>query len=1019
MNSIHSYVFQIKSNDHCLWDNIGRLLRNFSAKPMIRIVSCIWILSLLCLPNFAKQKPNVLLLAVDDMNDWIGCLGKTPRAITPNIDKLAGRGVNFSNAHTAGVFCAPSRAAIFSGQFASTTGCYQSGTYFVGHPEIESLQTSFAKAGYSTFGAGKLFHHPAGAIDIRNWTHFFLRNPEQRKTGWPMNSWSEETPFPANFPASIYNRGQEITGGMFLEWAGIPNHREEDMADTKRANWAVEQLRKRHDKPFFLAVGLYAPHYPNYCPQKYFDLYDPDKIELPPIKKDDLEDLPDKIRKMKTARSRILQKLQSLDAWDDAIHGYLANMSYADAMIGRVLNALEQSPYADNTIVVLWSDHGYHLGEKGDWGKHTLWERTSNVPFIWAGPGVAKNKTTDVTVSLIDLYPTFREMCGLPQTKQTLEGQSIASTLANPDQAEDRSVFLPHMHPGEYAIINRDWRYVRYGEDGEELYDLREDPHEWNNLAMEKKYFKTKSRLSSFAPKKFAPQAKKLNAKRDLFVKDDSFEWIAGKGNLQKAKVYRPSATTPTASKSSQAKGKNVLFVICDDLNTHVSTSGYEPITTPNLSKLAKEAITFNRAFCQYPVCGPSRASFLSGLYPQATGVLNNTLDVRETRPGTVSMPQFFKENGYWTAGVGKVFHNTKSDHGDLSWDENLRFENDELAVVREARLEFEAENGSIDQQPNKKKWKELKKRVSAKLDAQTPPGKGRSGLRDDQHKDGKNARQVVRWLEDKAYGEKPFFIALGLQKPHVPFLAPDKYFDLYPFDRITYQPDRPNLWDFLPPSAISKRYEAFGFELAKENHALRKEYMQAYHACVSFIDAQLGLVIDSLKKQGLWDDTIIIFTSDHGYHLGDHFIWGKVTLFDVGAKVPFIVRAPGLSKSGTASEAMVELIDVYPTLADLAELKAPNHLQGISLRPLLGHPDRLGKRKYAYSVVTRGPKNLGYALRNQNWRYGKWPDGEELYNLRTDPQEKNNLAQKDHLKERLEDFRDILAEKQNLFEKN
>jgi iduronate 2-sulfatase len=536
---------------------------------------------------------------------------------------------------------------------------------------------------------------------------------------------------------------------------------------------------------------------------------------------------------------------------------------------------------------------------------------------------------------------------------------------------------------------------------------------------MEKKYFKTKSRLSSFAPKKFAPQAKKLNAKRDLFVKDDSFEWIAGKGNLQKAKVYRPSATTPTASKSSQAKGKNVLFVICDDLNTHVSTSGYEPITTPNLSKLAKEAITFNRAFCQYPVCGPSRASFLSGLYPQATGVLNNTLDVRETRPGTVSMPQFFKENGYWTAGVGKVFHNTKSDHGDLAWDENLRFENDELAVVREARLEFEAENGSIDQQPNKKKWKELKKRVSAKLDAQTPPGKGRSGLRDDQHKDGKNARQVVRWLEDKAYGEKPFFIALGLQKPHVPFLAPDKYFDLYPFDRITYQPDRPNLWDFLPPSAISKRYEAFGFELAKENHALRKEYMQAYHACVSFIDAQLGLVIDSLKKQGLWDDTIIIFTSDHGYHLGDHFIWGKVTLFDVGAKVPFIVRAPGLSKSGTASEAMVELIDVYPTLADLAELKAPNHLQGISLRPLLGHPDRLGKRKYAYSVVTRGPKNLGYALRNQNWRYGKWPDGEELYNLRTDPQEKNNLAQKDHLKERLEDFRDILAEKQNLFEKN
>jgi iduronate 2-sulfatase len=575
------------------------------------------------------------------------------------------------------------------------------------------------------------------------------------------------------------------------------------------------------------------------------------------------------------------------------------------------------------------------------------------------------------------------------------------------------------MHPGEYAIINRDWRYIRYGEEGEELYDLNKDPNEWTNLAGQSKYADLKIEMASLAPKDFAPPAKKMHAGRDLFVKDGSFQWMPGKGNLQKVKVYRPAVTSKVSAIKPKTKRKNILFVVCDDLNTHVSSSGYKNISTPNLTRLANESITFNRAFCQYPVCGPSRASFLSGLYPQSTGVLNNTFDIRKTRPGTVSMPQFFKQNGYWTAGVGKVFHNTKSDHGDMAWHENLRFENDELAVVREARLKFENEHGSIDKQTNKKKWKELKKRVSAKLDAQTPPGRGRSGLTDDQHKDGKNARQVVQWLEDKSYGDKPFFISLGLQKPHVPFLAPDKYFDLYPFNKITYQNDRPNLWDFLPSSALSKRYEAFGFEFAKENHPLRKEYIQAYHACVSFIDAQLGLVIDSLKKQGLWEDTVIVFTSDHGYHLGDHFIWGKVTLFDIGAKVPFIVRAPGLSQSGTASEAMVELIDIYPTLADLAGLKAPDHLQGISLRPLLGHPERLGKRKYAYSVVTRGPKNLGYALRNQNWRYGKWPDGEELYNLRTDPQEKNNLAQKDHLKERLKDFRDILAEKQNLFGKN
>ena len=413
-------------------------------KPLLILYA---LLAIACQSVSAAERPNVLFLAVDDMNDWIGCLENTPRAITPNIDKLAKRGVNFTNAHTAGVFCAPSRAAIFSGQFASTTGCYQSANYFTHNPEIESLQTSFAKAGYSTFGAGKLFHHPAGAIDTRDWTHFFLRSPDQRNTGWPMNSWSADTPFPKVFPASVYNRGQEITGGMFLEWAGIPNEREEEMADTKRVNWAVEQLRQKHEKPFFLAVGLYAPHYPNYCPQKYFDLYTPSKIQLPPTRADDLEDLPEKIRKMKTNRSRILQKLKTLEAWDDAIHGYLACISYADAMLGRVLDALDASPYADNTIVVLWSDHGYHLGEKGDWGKHTLWERTSNVPFIWAGPGIAKNKKSDVTVSLIDMYPTFLEMCGLDQTRQKLEGTSIASTLANPKEAKDRSVFFPTCTP--------------------------------------------------------------------------------------------------------------------------------------------------------------------------------------------------------------------------------------------------------------------------------------------------------------------------------------------------------------------------------------------------------------------------------------------------------------------------------------------------------------------------------------------------------------------------------------------
>ncbi|MGB2453695.1 MAG: sulfatase, partial [Akkermansiaceae bacterium] len=901
----------------------------------------------------AKQ-PNVLFLAVDDMNDWIGSLGATPRAITPNLDKLAARGVNFSNAHTPGVYCAPARAAIFSGQYASTTGCYRSSDYFTDHPEIEGLSLSFSKAGYTTLGVGKLYHHMPGSIDVRGWDEFYLRKPSQRTEGWSLDNWTEEMPFPNPFPASVFNKGKEIKGGLFLEWAGLPNDKEEEMADTIRVNWAADQLGKKHDKPFFLACGIYAPHFPNYCPQKYFDLYDRDKIELPPIKVDDLEDLPERMKRAKTARSKIHKELEAKGAVKDAIHGYLACMSYADAMMGRVLDALEKSPYADNTIVVLWSDHGYHHGEKYDWGKHTLWERTSNVPFIWAGPGVKKGAVTDVTASLIDMYPTFVEMCGLPRPHQKLEGTSLASTLEKPAVAKDRDVYLPYMAPGEYAIINKDWRYITYGDDGEELYDLKSDPNEWNNLAENPKYKDTKRLLRKSAPKKFSPAAPKRTIGKDLIIEGETFRW------RKEGEKVAPKKTAQ--SRKKKGNKRNVLLIVCDDLNTHVSPSGYDHIKTPTLAKFASNAMTFNRAFCQYPVCGPSRSSFLNGLYPQSSGVIDNNADIRQTRPGTLSMPQFFKENGYWTGSVGKVFHSPRHEHGEIAWNEFHRFNNDELPVVAEARKKFEAENGSVELPKNRKAWRTLEKKAKSKLDAQTPPGYGPSGLTEEQHKDGKNARTVARWLKEKPNGKKPFFITCGIQKPHVPFLAPQKYFDLYPLESIVYTPEKANLWDKIPRKAINTRFKEFGFEEAKENDALRREYMQAYHACVSFIDAQIKIVLDSLKASGEWENTIVIFTSDHGYHLGDHFLWGKVTLFDIGAKVPFIVHAPGLTKAGTRSEAMVELIDIYPTLAQLTGLTPPGHLQGASLRPLLDHPERLGKKNYAYSIVTRG-KEMGYAL--------------------------------------------------------
>ncbi|PHS05263.1 MAG: iduronate sulfatase [Blastopirellula sp.] len=473
----------------------------------------------------AADKPNILFLAVDDMNDWIGCLNTTPSAITPNIDALAKRGVNFTNAHTAGVYCAPSRAAVFTGQFASTTGCYRNQVYFVNHPELQPMQVTFQNAGYATYGTGKLFHHPAGAIDLRGWNDFHVRTARQRQTGWPLDSWSDETPIPQPYPNSICNRDGEVANKWFLEWGKVPADKEEEMADTMRANWVVSKLKEKHDKPFFIGLGLYAPHFPNYCPGKYFDMYDRDEIELPPYKADDLDDLPENIRKMKTNRSRIHQKLEKLGAVKEAIHGYMACMSYADAMVGRVLKALDESPYADNTIVVLWSDHGYHHGEKGDWGKHTLWERTSNVPFIWAGPKVAQGQTVNTSASLIDMYPTLVDMCGLTAPPQKLEGVSLAGLLGNSAHAKDRDVLLPFMEPNAYAVINQKWRYIHYADDTEELYNVQKDPNEWYNLAEIPDFTSIKNQLRKSAPATFAEPGALLNSKRNLVIEGEKFHW--------------------------------------------------------------------------------------------------------------------------------------------------------------------------------------------------------------------------------------------------------------------------------------------------------------------------------------------------------------------------------------------------------------------------------------------------------------------------------------------------------------
>lgn len=464
-------------------------------------------------------------------------------------------------------------------------------------------------------------------------------------------------------------------------------------------------------------------------------------------------------------------------------------------------------------------------------------------------------------------------------------------------------------------------------------------------------------------------------------------------------------------SSFGQAKKPNVLFIICDDLNVHLSAAGYDQVPTPELDGLASESITFTRAYCQYPVCGPSRASLLSGLYPESTGVVSNTVDIRDTKPGAVSLPQRFRESGYWTAGTGKIFHNPKLTPAEEAWDEAIKFINDKHSIEIKAQAEFEAKFGPIGDRKNRQEWKAFLSDYSTQTRGQTPPGYGPTDLSDEQHIDGKNARQVADWLTNQSNGDKPFFIACGIQKPHVPFLAPQKYFDQFPLGEIEYDPIRENDWDDIPSKAASLRFPAFGFEMGKENDSLRREYIQAYHACISFIDTQLGLVFDALKESGHWGDTIVVFTSDHGYHLGEHSMWGKVTLFEECARVPMMMRVPGITPAGVKSDSLVEHVDFYPTLLELCGLDAASPLQGESIVPLLKNPERKGK-DYAYTVVSRG-QSLGRSIRSDRWRYAEWFDADsaELYDLKNDPKEYTNLARNPEYASQLKIMRNALEQ--------
>ena len=409
----------------------------------------------------------------------------------------------------------------------------------------------------------------------------------------------------------------------------------------------------------------------------------------------------------------------------------------------------------------------------------------------------------------------------------------------------------------------------------------------------------------------------------------------------------------------------NVLFIVADDLRANLGDAAAH---TPNLKRLMQRGVTFQRAYAQYPVCNPSRVSFLTGLRPETTGILGNNTFFRDKLPDIVTLPQLFKQSGYFTASLGKIFHrgltmeDAKSDWADAkSWSHIRIYQATAAGMKGEGRQLIGDEA----------KWCHW-------LAAE--------GTDEDQP-DGMIAAEAVKLINDKK--SEPWFLGVGFHKPHDPFIAPKKYFDLYPLENISLQTDPPNRSAEVE-FAIPKAYGQF----AKFTDRERREFKRAYLAGVSFTDAQVGKLLDALDQNKLWDNTMVVFIGDHGYHLGERGWWNKNTLFELSSRAPLLMAAPGMKK-GAATRGITEFTDLYPTLAELAGLKAPHKLEGTSFAPLLKNPNGSGKAA-AFTVVMRGERNRGRAVRTDRWRYIEWNEGRngtELYDHQNDPGEYRNLA--------------------------
>lgn len=441
----------------------------------------------------AAKKPNVLFIAIDDQNDWIGAFGGHPLAKTPHIDRLAGRGTVFLNAHCQAPLCNPSRTSLMLSLRPTTTGVYGLAPWFRTLDDWKdrvALPQHFHNHGYRTLSTGKVYHGGGG-------------KPQQRAKEFDV--WGSAGGIGVR-PEKKLVGSTPMGNNPLVDWGVFP-HRDEDKGDYQVASWAVEQIASApKDEPFFLAAGFFLPHVPCYATQKWFDLYPDDDSVLPLVKAGDRDDTPrfSWYLHWNLPEPR-LKWVEENHQWRNLVRSYLACTSFVDAQVGRMLDALDAAGLADDTIVVLWGDHGWHLGEKGITGKNTLWDRGTRVPLIFAGPGVGRGGRCTQPAELLDIYPTLIELCGLA-ARNDLEGISLLPQLKDASAKRDRPAITSH-NQGNHGIRSEKWRYIHYADGSEELYDMAHDPREWQNLAGDSKYTAILVEQRKWLPKIDVPPA--------------------------------------------------------------------------------------------------------------------------------------------------------------------------------------------------------------------------------------------------------------------------------------------------------------------------------------------------------------------------------------------------------------------------------------------------------------------------------------------------------------------------------